>query len=114
MRIIKGFLYAWLTLLAAALGGWAGMYARALVLGEPEPEFRIRHTSSEGKNVIGIRVTLVHFLPGLVAALLHRPRWLFAFMGSCVAGALINSKYDEGLFALLDSLQAQANLTTDH
>lgn len=107
MRILRGFLSVVLILLAAALGGWVGAYVRALALGEPEPEFSIRHKNAEGEDVIGLRVTLVHFLPGLGAALLNRPRWLYAFLGSLLSGAFLSSRYDDRLLALLESLQAQ-------
>jgi len=107
VRILRSFLSVGLTLIAAAGGGWAGTYVRARLQGEPKPEFRIRHTNAAGQEFIGLQVTLVHFLPGLAAALLSRPRWLGAFLGSFTAGALINEQYDDHLLTLLESLQPQ-------
>jgi len=76
--------------------------------GEEVQSIRFRHTTAQGQTITNTPV-LTKFYPAIVAARWGKPRWLFAFCGGVLAGALIGDRYEHRLWDRIGPAIVQAN-----
>ena len=70
-----------------------GGQVRFLVTGREAQTIRFRYTNAQGATISNLPVA-TKFYPALAAAWLGKPRWLFAFLGGVIAGALVDDRYE--------------------
>jgi hypothetical protein len=108
MHILR-FLLTILSVFGAALAGnWLGNALHELITGELGPQMRLSHTNAQGEMIIGANVVITNFVPALLAAAIGRPRWLYALSGGIIAGALLSDKFEQRVWALLQSERAES------
>jgi len=91
-----------LSVMACALAGnWLGGTLRWLVTGEPVQSLQFKYENSRGKTIRNIPV-VTKFYPALLISLIGRPRWLFAFIGGILIGALVDDRIEGYLWKIID------------
>jgi len=85
----------------ALAGNWAGNHLRTLVTGQLGPQLRFSQKNAQGELVIGANVVLSNFLPALLAAVIGKPRWLYAFLGGILTSGMISDRYEQRVWSLL-------------
>ncbi|MDX1662766.1 MAG: hypothetical protein R3272_03165 [Candidatus Promineifilaceae bacterium] len=88
--------------LSALAGNLVGDRLRARFLNEPVHQWRLVHETREGQKVIGLNPRPTTFVPALLAALVGRPGWLFAFLGGLAASFLFGNTLERPFWALVD------------
>jgi hypothetical protein len=88
------------TMGAALVGNWLGGQIRSTLTGQPVQSIRFEYTTTDGKVVRNIPV-VTKFYPALLFAWLGKPRWLYAFLGGCVTGALVDECHERTLWRFL-------------
>ena len=107
MGIVRLVLKTGSVAVGALVGNWVGGKIRASLTGEKVQSIRFRHTTAQGQTITNTPV-LTKFYPALVAARLGKPRWLYAFCGGVLAGALLGDRYERRLWDTLGPAIAQA------
>jgi hypothetical protein len=108
MRIFR-FVLTTLSIFGAALAGnWIGNALHELITGELGPQMRLSHTNAEGQMVIGANVVITNFVPALLAAAIGKPRWLYALSGGVIASALLSDRFEQRVWALLQSERTES------
>lgn len=87
--------------LAALAGNWLGGTLRTLLTGKPVQSVRFRYTTTGGQTTITNTPVVTKFYPALVASLLGKPRWLYAFLGGIVTGGLLGDRLEALLWERL-------------
>ncbi len=95
MRFFR-FLGTLLSVLVAALAGnWTGERLRELFTGQPGHAVTVVRTDETGETTIGADIVVTNYVPGLLAACVGKPRWLWAFIGGALASGLIGDRYEK-------------------
>ncbi len=108
MSVLRFLLKACSVVVAALAGNWVGGKMRASLTGEEVQSIRFRHTIAQGQTITNTPV-VTKFYPAVLAARLGKPRWLYAFCGGVLAGALISDRYGHGLWDTIGAAIVQAN-----
>jgi hypothetical protein len=108
MRILRFFITALSVFGAALAGNWIGNALHEVITGELGPQMRLSHTNAQGELVIGANVVLTNFIPALLAAAIGKPRWLYALSGGIIASALLSDRFEQRVWALLQSERAHS------
>lgn len=83
---------------AALAGNWIGSQARAKATGERPKPVGLMQTSSDGRTMIAINLTLTNFVPALLLGMLAgRPKSVYAFVSGAVISALVGDAYESAL-----------------
>ncbi len=83
---------------AALAGNWVGSQVRAKATGEQSKPVGLMQTSSDGRTMIGINMTLTNFIPALLLGMLAgRPKSVYAFISGAVISALVGDAYESSL-----------------
>jgi hypothetical protein len=77
-------------------GSWLGAQLRPLVGAAPSQGGMFKMQDEQGHNYQSVPI-ITHMLPGLVLALLAKPRWLMALLGSLSASLLLGDAYERRL-----------------
>jgi hypothetical protein len=94
MRFFR-FLGTFFSVLVAALAGnWVGERLRELFTGQSGHAVAVVRTDDKGETTVGADIVVTNYLPGLLAAFVGKPRWLWAFMGGALASGLIGDRYE--------------------
>ncbi len=89
MAIFK-FFARFVGIIAAALvGNWVGDQLRARATGEKGHQFQVTHPSPDGETTIAVNPNLTNVGPALVAGILLRPHFAWAFLGGVLASGLL-------------------------
>ncbi|MCJ7738820.1 MAG: hypothetical protein MUQ10_16150 [Anaerolineae bacterium] len=107
MSVQRFVLKACSVVVAALAGNWVGGMIRTSLTGEEVQSVRFRHTTAQGQRITNTPV-VTKFYPAVVAARLGKPRWLYAFCGGVLAGALIGDRYEHRLWDAIGPAIAQA------
>ena len=97
MVVLRFTLKAFSVITAALAGNWVGAQVRTLLTGQEVQAIRFRYTTAQGTTIHNIPV-VTKFYPALGAAGLGRPRWLYAFAGGVMTGALIDERFERYLW----------------
>ncbi|MCD6286833.1 MAG: hypothetical protein J7M39_13055 [Anaerolineae bacterium] len=107
MSVLRFLLRASSVVVAALVGNWVGGKMRTSLTGEEVQSIRFRHTTAQGQTITNTPV-VTKFYPAVVAARLGKPRWLYAFCGGVLAGALMGDRYERRLWDTIGAATAQA------
>ncbi len=101
MSVVRFLGQLLMALLGAVAGSVVGGQLRALLQGEPEPAaYRLLHERPDGETMLAVKPVFTNVLPGLLAALAGRPRWLWAFLASLAIAVALGDRLEERLLAL--------------
>ena len=88
------FLLNGCSVVAAVLAGnWVGGRMCYLLTGQNTQSIRSSYTNEQGVTISSVPVA-TKFWPAVVASWLGKPRWLYAFLGGVLAGALVDDRYE--------------------
>ena len=90
LRWVIGFLAV---PLATLLGNWLGGQFRFYLTGEQLQTIQFKYTSQKGNTFTNAPVA-TKFYPGLMRALIGKPRWFFALLGGLFAGGLVPDEWE--------------------
>jgi len=94
MKTVLRFFFKILSVVAATLAGnWVGAQMRTSLTGETAQSIRSEYTDPGGRTFKNVPV-VTKFYPGLLASWLGKPRWVFAFLGGLLTGALVDDRYE--------------------
>ena len=83
---------------AALLGNWIGSQVRARANGTEAKPVGLMQTTSDGRTMVALNVTLTNFIPALLLGMLSgRPKSVFAFVSGAVISALVGDTYESSL-----------------
>ena len=111
--IVLRMLFEVVSVIVAALAGnWVGGQVRSGLTGQPVQSIRFQYTAADGRSVRNIPV-VTEFYPAVLVGLFGKPRWLAAFLGGCIMGALVGDRYEhllwQGLFEKTPSVDETLN-----
>ena len=98
LRFIINTIFVFVAVLA---GNWLGEHIRAWLTGEPAREMQFVHTNESGETVIALNPRLSNFIPALMASLLARPHWWWAFVGGVFTSIVLGDQYEEEFTKLI-------------
>jgi hypothetical protein len=99
---ILRFLIKTIAVVAAALAGnWFGEQVRSWGTGEPARELRYFYTNEEGEIVVTLSPRLSNFIPAVLAGVVARPSWFWAFIAGVFASAVLGDRYEQFITDLL-------------
>jgi len=107
MGILRFVLKAGSVVVAALAGNWMGGMIRTSLTGEKVQSILFRHTTAQGQTITNAPLVTI-FYPAVLAARLGKPRWLYAFCGGVLAGALIGDRCERRFWDTLGPAIAQA------
>jgi hypothetical protein len=93
-----------IVILSAAAGNFVGDKLRTQITKSPGHQLEFVRTDEYGNTFIAANLLLSNFLPGLLVALIARPRWAFAFLGGLTASFILGDRYEDRLWEALDEL----------
>lgn len=83
---------------AALAGNWIGGQVRAKATGAQPKPVGLAQTSSDGRTMITLNLTLTNFIPALLLGMLAgRPKSVYAFISGAVISALVGDAYESSL-----------------
>lgn len=108
MTILIKLFASILKIIAVTLGALAGNYIgdrlRSQVTGQAGHQLEFMQRDEYGNTFIAANLLLSNFFPALFAALLARPRWLFAFLGGMAASFILGDQYEDWTWEKMDEL----------
>ena len=108
MGVLRFLLKTCSVVVAALAGNWVGGMIRTSLTGEKVQSIFFRYTTAQGQTITNAPLVTT-FYPAVVAARLGKPRWLYAFCGGVLAGALIGDRYEHRLWDAIGPAIVQAN-----
>lgn len=78
---------------ATLLGNWIGGQMRSTLTGEPVQTLQFKYQSHNGRTVTNTPVA-TKLYPGMLFALIGKPRWGYAFLGGLLTGALVPDRFE--------------------
>ena len=107
MGILRSVLKTGSVVVAALAGNCVGGMICTSLTGEKVQSILFRYTTAEGQTITNAPLVTT-FYPAVVAARLGKPRWLYAFCGGALAGALLGDRYERRLWDTLGPAIARA------
>lgn len=94
MKTVFRFLRRILSIPLAALAGMLiGGQLRFILTGEETQVIQFKFKTKDGRTMTNTPVA-TKFYPGMMGALIGKPRWFFAFVGGILAGALVPDQFE--------------------
>jgi len=103
MVVLQFILNTVLAVLATLAGNLLGGGVRSLLTGQQVQTIQFHYQSEGGREIKNIPV-VTKFYPGLLFALIGRPRWVFTFIGGLLTGALVDDRFEHALWRWIDKL----------
>jgi hypothetical protein len=85
-------------------GNYLGDKLRYQITGEAGHQLELVQQDAHGNTYIAANLLLSNFMPGLLLAVLMRPRAIFGFLGGLLASFLLRDRYEEQLWETLDDV----------
>lgn len=83
---------------SALAGNWIGTQVRAKTSGASPKPVGVVQSSSDGRTMIGVNVTLTNLVPALLLGMLAGwPKSVYAFISGVVISALVGDRYESAL-----------------
>lgn len=83
---------------AALAGNWVGSQMRAKTNGSESKPVGLVQSSSDGRTMIALNVTVTNFVPALLLGMLAGwPKSVYAFVSGVVISALVGDTYESAL-----------------
>ena len=99
---ILRFIIKTIAVVAAALAGnWLGEQVHSWATGEPARDLRYIHTNEAGDVVIALKPRLSNFIPAVLAGVVAKPSWFWAFIAGVFASAILGDRYEQLITDLL-------------
>jgi hypothetical protein len=100
-------------ILGALFGNYIGDKLRTQVTNQAGHQLEFIQRDEYGNTFIAANLLLSNFFPALFAALLARPRWLFAFLGGMAASFILADHYEDWMWEKMDELLSGQDPTRD-
>ncbi len=81
-------------LVAALVGNWVGERLREFYTGQSGHALTVVRTDDKGEMTVAANIIVTNYVPGLLAACIGKPRWLWAFIGGALASGLLGDRYE--------------------
>ncbi len=95
MRFLR-FLGTFFSVLVGALvGNWVGERMREMFTGESGHALTVVRTDDKGEMTVAANIVVTNYVPGLLAACIGKPRWLWAFIGGALASGFLGERYEK-------------------
>ena len=91
LRILGSFLEI---LTATLLGNWVGGQIRSFLTGEPVQTLQFKYQTKHGRTITNTPVA-TKLYPGMLFALIGKPRWAYALLGGLLTGAFIPDRFEQ-------------------
>jgi hypothetical protein len=111
LSVIGFFANLFIIVLAVLSGNFVGDRLRAQISAEAGHQLDFIHQDEHGNTFLAANLLLSNFLPGVLLALLFKPRAVFGFLGGLVASFFLGERYEDQLWETMDDFLAGGDPT---
>jgi hypothetical protein len=79
---------------ATLLGNWVGGQIRSALTGEPVQTLQFKYQTKQGRSITNTPVA-TKLYPGVLFALIGKPRWAYALLGGLLTGAFVPDRFEQ-------------------
>jgi hypothetical protein len=104
MKLVRWLLNSFVVIAGVVFGNYLGDKLRYQITGEAGHQLELVQQDAHGNTYIAANLLLSNFMPGLLLAVLMRPRAIFGFLGGLLASFLLGDRYEEQVWETLDDV----------